>query len=144
MPGAKWFTGAQMNFAENLLRRRDDHKAIIFRGEDSVKKEYTYKQLYEEVRKVAAGLKKLGVFKGDRIAAFMPNMPETVMMMLAATSIGAIWSSTSPDFGIKGVLDRFSQIKPKIVLAADGYFYKGKKFDSQEKAKEHPARPSYC
>ncbi len=135
MPGAKWFTGAKLNFAENLLRRKDDHLAIIFRGEDSVKKEYTYKQLYEEVKKVAAGLKKLGIVKGDRIAAFMPNMPETVIMMLATASIGSIWSSTSPDFGIKGVLDRFSQIKPKIVLAADGYFYKGKKFDSQEKLK---------
>ena len=89
------------------------------KNEDTIKKEYTYKQLYEEVRKVAAGLRKLGVVQGDRIAAFMPNMPETVIMMLAATSIGAIWSSTSPDFGIKGVLDRFSQIKPKIVLATD-------------------------
>ena len=107
--------------------------AIIFRGEDSVRKEFTYNQLYEEVRKVSSGLRKLGVVKGDRIAAFMPNMPETIITMLAAASIGAIWSSTSPDFGIKGVLDRFSQIKPKIVLAADGYFYKGKKFDSQEK-----------
>jgi len=133
MPGAKWFTETKLNFAENLLRRRDDHTAIIFKGENSVKKEFTYNQLFEEVRKVAAGLKKLGVVKGDRIAAFMPNMPETVITMLAAASIGAIWSSTSPDFGIKGVLDRFSQIKPKVVLAADGYFYKGKKFDSQEK-----------
>jgi acetoacetyl-CoA synthetase len=133
MPGAKWFTSAKLNFAENLLRRKDDHKAIIFRGEDSVKKELTYRQLYDEVRRVAAGLKKLGVVKGDRIAAFMPNMPETIIAMLAATSIGAIWSSTSPDFGIKGILDRFTQIEPKVILAADGYFYKGKKFDSQEK-----------
>ena len=135
MPGAKWFTGARLNFAENLLRRKDNQTAIIFYGEDSVKKELTYLQLYDEVRRVAAGLKKLGVVKGDRIAAFMPNMPETVITMLAAASIGAIWSSTSPDFGIKGVLDRFTQIEPKIILAADGYFYKGKKFDSQEKLK---------
>ncbi|HPE56575.1 MAG TPA: acetoacetate--CoA ligase [Bacteroidales bacterium] len=136
MPGAKWFQGAKLNFAENLLRRRDDHTAIIFRGEDSVKREITYAELYEEVKRVAAGLKKLGVKKDDRVSAFMPNMPETVIGMLATTSIGAIWSSTSPDFGTKGVLDRFSQINPKVIFAADGYFYKGKAFDSQEKLKE--------
>ncbi len=136
MPGAKWFQRARLNFAENLLRRRDDHTAIIFRGEDSVKREITYAELYEEVKRVAAGLKKLGVKKDDRVAAFMPNMPETVIGMLATTSIGAIWSSTSPDFGTKGVLDRFSQINPKVIFAADGYFYKGKAFDSQEKLKE--------
>ena len=135
MPGAQWFKGAKLNFAENLLKRRDDHNALIFWGEDTVRKEITYAQLYDEVRKVAAGLKKLGVVKGDRIAAFMPNMPETIIAMLAATSIGAIWSSTSPDFGIKGVLDRFSQIEPKVIFAADGYYYKSKAFDSQEKLK---------
>lgn len=133
MPGAKWFSGAKLNFAENLLKRKDDKKAIIFRGETIVKKEYTYKELYEEVRKAASGLRKMGIKKNDRVAAFMPNMPETVILMLATASIGAIWSSSSPDFGIKGVLDRFSQIKPKIILAADGYYYKGKAFDSQEK-----------
>ncbi len=133
MPGAKWFNGARLNFAENLLQRRDDHKAMIFWGEASVRKEITYAELYNEVRKVATGLKKLGIKKGDRVAAFMPNMPETIIAMLAASSLGAIWSSTSPDFGIKGVLDRFSQIEPKVIFAADGYFYKGKAFDSQEK-----------
>jgi acetoacetyl-CoA synthetase len=136
MPGAKWFQGAKLNFAENLLRRKDNHTAIIFRGEDSVKREISYAELYEEVKRVAAGLKKLGVKKNDRVAAFMPNMPETIIGMLATTSIGAIWSSTSPDFGTKGVLDRFSQINPKVIFAADGYFYKGKAFDSQEKLKE--------
>ncbi len=135
IPGAKWFEGARLNFAENLLRRKDNHKAIIFWGEDSVRREITYAELYEQVKRTAAGFKKLGLQKDDRVAAFMPNMPETIIAMLAATSIGAIWSSTSPDFGIKGVLDRFSQIKPKIVIAADGYFYKGKAFDSQEKLK---------
>lgn len=135
MPGANWFRGAKLNFAENLLRRRDDHNAIIFWGEDTVRRELSYNELYEEVRKVAAGLKRLGVKKGDRVAAFMPNMPETIIAMLAASSIGAIWSSTSPDFGIKGVLDRFSQIEPKVVFAADGYYYKNKAFDSQEKLK---------
>ena len=133
MPGAKWFGGARINFAENLLSRKDDTKALIFRGEDSVKRELTYAELFEQVRRAAAGLKKLGVKKDDRVAAFMPNMPETVIMMLATASIGAYWSSTSPDFGIKGVLDRFSQIKPKVILAADGYFYKGKVFDSHDK-----------
>lgn len=133
MPGARWFEGARLNFAENLLKKNDDSKAIIFWGEDAVKREISYKELYDQVRRVAAGLKKLGVEKGDRVAAFMPNMPETIIAMLAAASIGAIWSSTSPDFGIKGVLDRFTQIEPKVIFAADGYFYKGKAFDSQEK-----------
>ena len=122
MPGAKWFEGARLNFAENLLSRSDDHKALIFWGETSVRRELTYAELFEQVRRVAAAMRNLGVVKGDRVAAFMPNMPETIIGMLAATSIGAIWSSTSPDFGIKGVLDRFSQIKPKIIFAADGYF----------------------
>ena len=135
MPGARWFSGARLNFAENLLSRKDDELAMIFRGEDSVKRQLTYAELYEQVRLAAAGLKRLGVQKGDRVAAFMPNMPETIILMLATTSMGAIWSSSSPDFGIKGVLDRFSQIEPKVILAADGYFYKGKVFDSQEKLK---------
>ncbi len=136
MPGASWFKGARLNFAENLLQRRDNHIAIRFLGEDSVYRELTYAELYDEVRRTASGLKKSGIRKGDRVAAFMPNMPETIIAMLAATSLGAIWSSTSPDFGIKGVLDRFSQIEPKIIFAADGYFYKGKAFDSQQKLKE--------
>ncbi len=135
MPGAKWFSGARLNYAENLLRRRDNHPAIIFRGEDKVKKTITYKELFDEVHKVAEGLKRLGIKKGDRVAGFMPNMPETIIAMLAASSIGAIWSSSSPDFGIKGVLDRFSQIEPKIIFSADGYYFKGKIFDSQEKLK---------
>ena len=135
MPGAKWFNNARLNFAENLLSRKDDHKALIFRGEDSVKTEMTYQELYDNVRNVAAGLRSLGIKKGDRIAAFMPNIPETVIAMLATASLGAIWSSTSPDFGIKGVLDRFTQIEPKLVLAADGYFFKGQVFETQEKLK---------
>lgn len=136
MPGAKWFEGARLNFAENLLSRKDDHKALIFWGENSVRRTLTYAELFEQVKRTAAGLIKLGIKKDDRIAAFMPNMPETIIGMLAAASIGAIWSSTSPDFGIKGVLDRFSQIKPKVIFAADGYFYKGRIFDSQEKLKD--------
>jgi acetoacetyl-CoA synthetase len=133
MPGAKWFNGARLNFAENLLQRRDNHPAIIFRGEDGSSRTLTFSEIYEEAHKVAEGLKRLGIKKGDRVAAFMPNIPETVIAMLGAASIGAIWSSTSPDFGIKGVLDRFSQIAPKVLFSIDGYLYNGKHFDSQEK-----------
>ncbi len=129
MPGAKWFSGAKLNFAENLLRYRDDRKAIIFYGEDRVRRQMTYSQLYAEVAHIACALKDAGVQVGDRIAGFMPNMPETIIAMLAAASIGAIWSSCSPDFGIKGVLDRFGQIEPKILFTADSYFFKGKKLD---------------
>ncbi len=135
MPGAKWFRGARLNFAENLLKRRDNHTAIIFRGESEVERSITFKELYEETHKIAEGLKRLGVKKGDRVAGFLPNLPETIIAMLAASSIGAIWSSSSPDFGIKGVLDRFSQIEPKVIFSADGYFYNGKHFNSQEKLK---------
>jgi len=133
MPGAKWFSGAKLNFAENLLQYRSDKTAIIFRGENGSEKRITQRELYNDVYRIASGLKKLGVGIGDRVAAFMPNIPETVIAMLATASVGAIWSSSSPDFGIKGVLDRFSQIEPKVVFAADGYFYNGKQFDSQDK-----------
>ncbi|MCF8344240.1 MAG: acetoacetate--CoA ligase [Bacteroidales bacterium] len=135
MPGAKWFEGAELNFAENLLQRRDEHTAIIFWGEDQVRRSLTYKELFDEVHRIAEGLKKLGVKKGNRVAGFVPNMPESIIAMLATSSIGAIWSSSSPDFGIKGVLDRFSQIEPKVIFAADGYYYKGKVINSQEKLK---------
>ena len=133
MPGARWFSGARLNFAENLLRYRDDQRAIIFKGEhqDSIK--ISYAALYDEVARLAISLRAAGVQPGDRVAGFMPNLPETIISMLAATSIGATWSSCSPDFGIKGVLDRFGQIKPKILFTADGYFFKGKRFDSLER-----------
>jgi acetoacetyl-CoA synthetase len=130
MPGAKWFSGARLNFAENLLRIRDDSVALVFKGEDHPTRRVTYAELYDEVARIARGLKECGVGAGDRVAGFMPNMPETVVAMLAATSLGAVWSSCSPDFGIKGVLDRFGQIKPKVIFVADGYFFKGKKLDS--------------
>jgi len=135
MPAAKWFDGARLNFAENLLQHRGDKTAIIFRGEFGEDRKSSRDDLFLEVERIVGGLKALGVVKGDRIAGFMPNIPETIIAMLAATSIGAIWSSSSPDFGIKGVLDRFSQIEPKVVFSADGYFYNGKQFDSQEKLK---------
>jgi len=130
MPGAKWFQGAELNFAENLLRYRDDRIALIFKREDQDPIRMTYRELYDEVARVAAPLKAAGVKAGDRVAGFMPNMPQTIIAMLAATSLGATWSSCSPDFGIKGVLDRFGQIKPKVLFTANGYSFKGKKFDS--------------
>ena len=133
MPGARWFRGCRLNFAENLLRRCDDHLAIISRAEGKTDRRITYKELAGEVEKVASALRAAGVVKGDRVAGFLPNIPESVITMLGAASIGAVWSSSSPDFGIKGVLDRFRQIEPKVLFAADGYQYNGKKVDSLSK-----------
>ena len=129
MPGARWFPQARLNFAENLLRRRDNATAIEFWGEDKVQSRVTYAELYHEVSRLAQALRASGVKAGDRVAAYMPNIPGTVIAMLAATSIGAIWSSCSPDFGVQGVLDRFGQIEPRILFSADGYFYNGKTID---------------
>ncbi len=133
MPGARWFSGARLNYAENLLRYRDDRVALIFKGEGQEIRRMTYAELYTEVACIASALRELGVEANDRVVGFMPNMPETIIAMLAAASIGAIWSSCSPDFGIKGVLDRFGQIKPKVLFTADGYIFKGKRFDSLER-----------
>ena len=130
MPGATWFKGAKLNFAQNLLRYQDDCIALIFRGENRVRRTVTYAELYELVARLAAPLRRAGVGPGDRVVGFVPNMPESIIAMLAATSLGAVWSSCSPDFGIKGVLDRFGQIKPKVLFTADGYYFKGKSFDS--------------
>jgi acetoacetyl-CoA synthetase len=130
---AKWFEGARLNFAENLLRYDDDHPAIICWSEDRGPTRLCYKELKTQVATCAAGLRKLGVTRGDRVAAFIPNIPEAIIGMLAATSIGAIWSSCSPDFGFQSVLDRFGQIEPKVLIAADSYSYNGKKYDSTEK-----------
>ncbi len=126
MPGARWFPDARLNFAENLLRRRDDADAVVFRGEDRVQRRLSHAELYDEVARMAAAFTGAGVEIGDRIAAWLPNMPEALIGMLAAASIGAIFSSCSPDFGVEGVVDRFGQIQPKILIAADGYFYNGK------------------
>ncbi|MFO7877010.1 MAG: AMP-binding protein, partial [Desulfovermiculus sp.] len=133
MPGAKWFSGARLNFAQNLLRYRDAQTAIIFQSEGSEPVYMSYAQLYTRVAQLAKALKDLGVQPEDRVVGFMPNMPETVIAMLAATSLGAIWSSCSPDFGIKGVLDRFGQIQPKILFTSDGYVFKGKDMDRLER-----------
>ena len=129
-PGAKWFIGARLNFAENLLRHRDDHTALIFRGETQKSARMSYAELYDSVARVAKSLREIGVAPGDRIAAYMPNMMETAVAMLAATSIGAIWASCATDIGPGAALDRFGQIEPKVLFAVNGYFYKGKAFSS--------------
>jgi len=140
MPGAKWFPEARLNFAENLLRRRDATTAIVFWGEDKVKRRLTWRELYDQVSRLAQALRAAGVKPGDRVAGYLPNMPEGVTAMLAAASLGAVWSSSSPDFGVQGVLDRFGQIEPVVLIAADGYFYSGKGIDSLEKVREIAAR----
>jgi acetoacetyl-CoA synthetase len=129
MPGARWFPGVRLNFAQNLLRHKDDRVALMARNEWGDKREFTYADLHEQVGKLAHALREAGVGVGDRVAGFMPNIPETVIAMLAATSIGAVWSSCSPDFGINGVVDRFGQIAPKVLFTADAYGYGGKRFD---------------
>jgi acetoacetyl-CoA synthetase len=134
MPGARWFPQARLNFAQNLLRRRDGAEAIVFWGEDRIKRRMTYKQLYDLVSRMAQALADVGVQKGDRVAGYLPNLPEATAAMLATASLGAVWSSCSPDFGVQGVLDRFGQIEPKVLFCADGYIYNGKEFDCQEKA----------
>ena len=133
MPGTKWFSGARLNFSENLLRYRDSHVAMVFQGEDHEPRKVTYAELYDEVARLAKPLRELGIKPGDRVVGFMPNMPETIFAMLAAASAGATWSSCSPDFGIKGVLDRFGQIKPRVLFTANGYWFKGKNLDSVER-----------
>ena len=135
-PGIKWFQGLSLNFAENLLKHRDGRPAIISKIEDHSAKTISYRQLFKEVEKLAYSLRELGLKKGDRVAGFLPNIPEAVIAMLATTSIGAIWSSSSPDFGIKSVTDRFSQIEPKIIFSASAYLYNGKSFSSLDKLKE--------
>ncbi len=135
-PGASWFPGARLNFAENLLRFRDDEIAMVSVLENGARNEMTYHQLYIRTANLAAALRNHGIVAGDRVAGLMPNIMETVIAMLATTSIGAIWSSCSPDFGINGVLDRFGQIQPRILFSADGYFYNGKVCDSLERLTE--------
>ena len=136
MPGASWFPGARLNFTENLLRRRDRSPAIVFWSEDRLKSTVSYADLYSEVSRLAQALRAAGIKPGDRVAGFMPNVPGTVIAMLAAASIGAVWSSCSPDFGVQGVLDRFGQIEPRVLFAADGYFYNGKTIDLLPRLKQ--------
>ena len=129
MPGARWFPDARLNYAENLLRRRDDADALVFRGEERVRRRLSFAALHDRVSRMAQALAARGVRPGDRVAGYLPNMPETIVAMLATASLGAVWSSCSPDFGVRGVLDRFGQVAPKVLVAADGYLYGGKAFD---------------
>ncbi len=130
MPGARFFPEARLNFAANLLRFADEQPALVFRNERGARRTLSYRELGAEVARIAAGLRAAGVTAGDRVAGFVPNLPEAIVAMLAAASLGAVWSSCSPDFGVHGVLDRFGQIQPKVLFTADGYFYAGKQLDS--------------
>jgi len=136
MPGTRFFPDARLNFAENLLRRDDDAPAILFACEGGIRRRLTWRELHREVARVAAGLRDQGVVAGDRVAGYLPNLPETVIAMLAATSIGAVWSSCSPDFGVRGVLDRFGQIEPRVLFAAAAYRYNGRLHDCRERLGE--------
>ena len=136
MPGSRWFVGARLNFAENLLRYRDEEPAILFRGEEGRDEHLSYAQLYDRTARLAAALQKLGIEEGDRVAAIVPNIPEAVIGMLACAWLGAAWSSCSPDFGVEGILDRFGQIEPSLLIAADGYRFKGRVIDIRDKVCE--------
>ena len=138
MPGARWFPDARLNFAQNLLRPPDDERAdaIVFWGEDRIRRRWSHEELRAVVSQMAQALRAAGVAKGDRVAGYLPNLPEAVAAMLATASLGAIWSSCSPDFGVQGVLDRLGQIEPKVLFCADGYYYGGKEFDSLGKVRE--------
>jgi acetoacetyl-CoA synthetase len=136
MPGAHWFPDVQLNFAQNLLRFKDERPALVFRNEWGHQREYSYAQLHAIVGRIAHALKESGVGKGDRVAGFLPNLPETIIAMLATTSLGATWSSASPDFGVNGIVDRFGQIEPKALFCADSYGYGGKRHDCLAKVRE--------
>ncbi|MDQ3537353.1 MAG: acetoacetate--CoA ligase [Actinomycetota bacterium] len=135
MPGAVWFAGARLNYAQNLLRHSGSGVALIGAGEGMVERRVTWDELHRMVAAVQVGLIDLGIVRGDRVAAFLPNCVEAVVAMLATTALGAVWSSCSPDFGPMGVVDRFGQIRPKILLAADGYRYHGRTHSLREKVK---------
>jgi acetoacetyl-CoA synthetase len=133
MPGARWFPDARLNFAQNLLRDCGNGEALVFRGEDEFERRLSREQLRHEVARLAAALQANGVWQGDRVAAYLPNVPETIVVMLAASSIGAVFTSASPDFGVQGVLDRFGQTEPKLLFACDGYRYGGKRIGVLDK-----------
>ena len=133
MPGARWFPNVRLNFAQNLLRFDDERVALLFRGEDGRSERISYGELRQRVAALSAALRASGVGMGDRVAGFMPNIPETVIAMLASATLGAVWSSCSPDFGVNGVLDRFGQIQPKVLFTAASYQYGGKHFDCLDK-----------
>lgn len=136
MPGARYFPDARLNFAANLLRRRDDTEAVVFRGEDGASRHLSHRELYDAVGAFASALRRWGVRPGDRVGGYMPNIPETIAAALGSAAVGAVWSSCSPDFGVEGVLDRFGQIQPRVIVSADGYHYGGRTFDSRGKLRE--------
>lgn len=140
MPGARWFPALRLNYAENLLRRSGPEPALVFCNEGGERREVSWDRLRAEVGRVAAGLRASGVVAGDVVAGFMPNLPETIIAMLASASIGATWTSCSPDFGLQGVLDRFGQVHPRVLFTADGYLYGGKRHDSLGRAAEIAAK----
>jgi len=133
LPGARWFPGTRLNFAENLLRRRDTGPALVFRSESGLRRELGWRELHAAVARLAAALRAWGIRPGDRVAGYLPNLPEAIVAMLAATSQGAVWSSCSPDFGVAGVLERFGQIEPRVLFCADGAFYAGRRLGSLER-----------
>ena len=137
---AKWFPQSKLNFAENMLKNRSDNEALIFRCEDRISETLSFAELYNQVSKTAQHLKELGVTKGDRVAGFLPNFAGSIVAMLATASVGAIWSSCSPDFGEQGVIDRFGQIEPKVLFCVDGYFYNGRTHNCLDKIKSFTAR----
>ena len=136
MLGARWFMGSRLNFAENLLHRRDDEPALIFMTENGAHRSLSFKELYTEVARLAQALRAAGVVAGDRVVGYLSNLPETVIAMLATTSLGALWSACSPDFGVNAVVERFGQIRPKVMFAVDGYFYNGKTIDCLPRIRE--------
>jgi len=136
MPGAKWFPEARLNYAQNLLNKSDKSQcAILFKGENGFKQQLSYAQLNASVSRLAQALRNDGLSSGDRVVAVLPNLPETIIAMLATSSIGAVWSSCSPDFGIPGIIDRFSQINPKVLFVCDGYYFNGKQYQRSEQIK---------
>ena len=140
MPGTKWFPEARLNYAENLLRRRDGADALVFWGEDKVRSRLSHADLHSAVARAVAAMRAAGVGVGDRVAAYMPNLPETIIAYLAAAAIGAVFTSASPDFGVQGVLDRFGQVEPVLLIAADGYWYNGKAVDNRERVAQIKAQ----
>ncbi|MCU7845649.1 MAG: acetoacetate--CoA ligase [Candidatus Thiodiazotropha sp. (ex Monitilora ramsayi)] len=136
MPGAVWFKGARLNFAQNLLRYRDDHPAILFQGEDGEVVRLTYETLFLQTSRMAAAFARQGIGPGDRVAAIVPNIPQAIVAMLACSWLGAVWSACSPDFGVEGILDRFGQIEPRLLIAVDGYRFKGRVIDIREKVEQ--------
>src|SRR5262245_33427072 len=135
MPGAKWFPEARLNFAENLMRRGDRGDAFVLWDETGLKRRLSFSDLTSDVSRAEQALRQIGLRAGDRAAAFMPNIPEAGMLALAALSQGIVWSSCSPDFGVDGVIERFSQIEPKVLFCADGYRYNGQAHDCLERVR---------